>query len=84
MPARRFLLLVVSLLIASVPASAQSPTYLGKWGPPGSSPGQFQSILGLAIDSSNNVYVADPQDLAIKKFTAAGEYLTQWRVGESP
>ena len=33
--------------------------YLTQWGSPGSGNGQFEYPEGIAVDSSNNVYVAD-------------------------
>jgi hypothetical protein len=66
------LILLVSWLAVVTPLRAQNaPTY---WFQIDSSavPGGFQPRY-LALDSSNNVYVA-----AVVKFDSSGNYLTQW------
>ena len=40
--------------------------------------GQFQGPEGIAVDSSNNIYVADEGDSRVEKFGGIGNYLTQW------
>jgi DNA-binding beta-propeller fold protein YncE len=60
-----------------------SGNYLTQWGSYGSGNGQFDNPVGVAVDSSNNVYVADDgiPGSAIKrvqKFDSSGNYLTQW------
>jgi DNA-binding beta-propeller fold protein YncE len=58
--------------------------YLTQWGGPGNGNGQFNSPsessgpFGIAVDSSNNVYVADNYNNRIEKFTSNGTYLMQW------
>ena len=37
-------------------------------GPHGSGPGQFNLPLGIAVDLSGNVYVAEPENCRIEKF----------------
>src|ERR1039457_2438658 len=54
------------------------PTYLFQWGSAGSGNGQFIYPYGIAVDSSNNVYVADTDNDRIEKFDSNGNYLTQW------
>jgi sugar lactone lactonase YvrE len=41
-------------------------------------PGGLNDPRGVAVDSSNNVYVADTGNHRIVKFTQYGGYLTQW------
>jgi DNA-binding beta-propeller fold protein YncE len=59
-------------------------SYLTQWGGPGNGNGQFNSPselsgpFGIAVDSSNNVYVADTFNNRVEKFTSSGNYLTQW------
>src|SRR5665213_2358713 len=54
------LLVLADLLAVVTPLRADNPpTYLFQWGGPGTGNGQFGSPEGIAIDSSNNVYVAD-------------------------
>ena len=53
--------------------------YLTQWGSYGTSNGQFEGPSGIAVDSSNNVYVADiGNNNRIEKFSSSGNYLTQW------
>ena len=49
-----------------------------KWGSEGSGDSQFRYPLGIAVDASGNVYVADSGNHRIQKFTSAGGYITQW------
>jgi len=56
------------------------PAYLLrlKWGGPGSGDGQFNWPLGVAVDATGNVYVADGNNFRIQKFSSAGVFLAQW------
>src|SRR3972149_648556 len=54
------------------------PDYLLKWGGPGSGDGQFNWPLGVAVDATGNVYVADGNNFRIQKFSSAGVFLAQW------
>jgi hypothetical protein len=51
-------------------------SYLTQWGSTGSGNGQFEYPGGIAVDSSNNVYVVDNN--RVQKFDSNGNYLTQW------
>lgn len=55
-----------------------SGAYITTWGSEGSGNGQFMHPLGVAVDSDNDVYVADTDNHRIQKFTSAGVYITQW------
>jgi streptogramin lyase len=53
--------------------------FLAKWGSYGTTNGQFSGALGVALDASGNVFVADGgSSCRIEKFTGSGDYLTQW------
>jgi len=56
----------------------ESISFLLKWGSRGSADGQFLSPYGVAVDSSNNVYVADREKNRIQKFSSDGTFLTKW------
>jgi len=49
-----------------------------KWGTEGSLNGQFIWPRGLAIDSSDNVYVADQRNHRIQKFNSNGGFIAKW------
>ena len=48
------------------------------WGEAGSSPGQFNGVGSIDVDSEGNVYVQDKNNYRIQKFTSEGEYLLEW------
>ena len=49
-----------------------------KWGSTGTEDGQFKNPLGVAVDSSGNIYVADADNYRIQKFTSDGGFITKW------
>ena len=53
-------------------------TFITTWGYEGSGNGQFISPSGIAVDSSNNVYVSDLDDNNVQKFTSNGTFITTW------
>jgi hypothetical protein len=50
-------------------------TFMTSWGGGGSGNGQFQLLLGIDRDSSNNVYAVDQINKNIQKFTSNGTFL---------
>ncbi len=52
--------------------------FLTKWGSNGSGDGQFSFPSGLAVDSKDNIYVADTGNHRIQKFDVSGNFLTKW------
>ena len=52
---------------------------LNSWGEPGAGAGQFHVPHGIAVDRNGTVYVADRENSRVQLFTAAGEYLAEWR-----
>ncbi len=52
-----------------------------KFGSLGSGNGQFQAPNGIAIDSSNNIWVADELNSRVQKFNINGTYLSQFSTG---
>ena len=64
---------------------SSSGTFITKWGSadigsygssnPGSGNGEFTYPGGIAIDSGNNIYVADNQNDRIQKFTSTGAFV---------
>ncbi len=52
--------------------------FVTKWGSQGTADGQFEIPWGIAVDSSNNVFVADTANHRIQKFTNSGTFVTKW------
>ena len=52
--------------------------YLMEWGEPGTGPGQFDLVHGLAIDRERRVYVADRRNNRVQIFTEDGEFIEEW------
>ena len=51
---------------------------LAKWGTKGSAAGFFNNPLGVALDSSTNIYVADSGNKRVQKFDSSGNFLAAW------
>ena len=51
----------------------QSGKILSSFGRPGSFPGQFNQAHGIAVDSRDNVYIAEHRGRRIHKFTVVGQ-----------
>ena len=51
--------------------------FITKWGSVGSEDGQFIYPIGVAVDSSGNVYVADYYNHRIQKFDSNGDVYNQ-------
>src|SRR5215204_2045987 len=54
------------------------PSFVTKWGQLGESDGRFVFPMGLAVDSSANVYIADMNMDRIQKFDSDGTFSTKW------
>lgn len=59
-------------------ADGTTYSFSTQWGGPGSGNGQFNEPRGVAVDSSDNIYVADAMNNRIQKFDSSGGYLAQW------
>lgn len=66
----------LTLAIASTAEAALSKVL--EWGSPGAGDGQFQGAEGIAVDASGFVYVADPFNRRVQKFTPDGVFVTKW------
>ncbi|HTD09344.1 MAG TPA: SMP-30/gluconolactonase/LRE family protein [Solirubrobacteraceae bacterium] len=53
-------------------------------GEPGSEPGHFDWPVGVTVDSSGNVWVADTGNDRVQEFTSKGEYLSQFGSPSQP
>lgn len=65
--------------------------FLGAWGGPGRAPGHFYTPTGVATDPAGFVYVVDMAEpypgeghVRVQKFTADGQFVTQWYDGPPP
>ncbi len=56
----------------------QPPNFITKWGSRGTEDGQFFHPGAVAVDSSDNVYVADSTNHRIQKFDSDGTFITKW------
>jgi streptogramin lyase len=65
---------------ASVYQVCSSTCQAGIAGPDG---GQFDEVLGLAVDPSGNVYAVDDSDNRIQKFDSSGNFVAAWGYGVS-
>jgi hypothetical protein len=52
--------------------------YLMEWGKPGSGPGEFHTVHGIAIDAKRRIYVGDRENARIQVFDENGKFLDQW------
>jgi len=51
---------------------------VAEWGSSGTEDGQFLEPHGIAIDADSNLFVSDPSNHRIQKFTPDGTFLTGW------
>lgn len=51
---------------------------LNEWGSAGRGPGEFNVVHGIAIDSNDNIYVADRENGRIQRFDRNGQLLDIW------
>jgi sugar lactone lactonase YvrE len=70
--------LVVDRLGSRIQEFDSGGTFQSAFGALGTGNGQFTTPSGIAVDSSDNVYVADTGNNRIQKFDSTGTYLTQW------
>jgi len=78
-----FPLFLFSMFCLVSPAfSEDPPLFLLKWGGYGSGYGQFSTPIGLAVDSTGCIYVADSMNKRVQKFSPSGDFLMQIITGE--
>lgn len=51
---------------------------LKSWGEPGSGPGQFHVVHGIAVDAAGTVYVADRENCRLQLFSGEGKFVGEW------
>jgi sugar lactone lactonase YvrE len=60
------------------PAPTMAVNFVTQWGSSGSDAGYFNTPVGVAVDVTGNVYVADEANNRIQKFSGSGIYMTQF------
>ena len=53
--------------------------YLFNWGQKGSGPGEFNIPHGIALDSSQHLYVADRENNRVQVFNSSGKFIRQFK-----
>jgi DNA-binding beta-propeller fold protein YncE len=76
----RISVMALSFMIANsiLDSDAYAQVFSFKWGSQGNGDGQFDRPVGIAIDSSGNVYVTDQNNNRVQKFDRDGNFLTKW------
>jgi len=72
------LILFFFLLLSVSVTHAENYTFVTKWGSMGTDDGEFAFSYGIAVDSSDNVYVADTHNHRIQKFNSSGGFIAKW------
>ena len=70
----------VVAVVFVVPAVSEAETYnfVLSWGTYGTGDGEFYNPHGIAVDSSDNVFVTDYRNNRIQKFDSSGTFLAKW------
>jgi len=82
---KKLLVIITFSVLLLVPVGAQlafavdPPPFILKWGSNGVGDGQFSVPSRIAVDSAENVYVADSH--RIQKFDSTGTFLRMWGFG---
>ncbi|MFP4581437.1 MAG: InlB B-repeat-containing protein [Candidatus Sumerlaeia bacterium] len=58
--------------------SPEEYAFVTKWGSEGAGDGEFAGPHRVAVDDSENVYVADMGNKRIQKFDSTGAFITKW------
>jgi hypothetical protein len=53
-------------------------SFISSWGGSGTGNGQFGGPQGIAIDLTDNIYIADTLNHRIQKFNTSGTFVTKW------
>jgi hypothetical protein len=69
---------LLALLLVQTVCAVETYQMIAQWGSPGSGDGQFNYPVGIAMDASGNLYVADEKNNRIQKFDSDGGFLAKW------
>jgi Thrombospondin type 3 repeat/NHL repeat len=70
--------LALAIGLAGPALAATGYTLERQWGSYGTGDGQFDFPGSVTTDVSGNVYVADPGNYRVQKFSSTGEFITKW------
>ena len=59
---------------------AADPKFVLQWGSGGEAPGQFHSPICIAVNNSDNVFVADLNNARVQQFKNNGEFVAQFEL----
>ena len=62
----------------TVTVAASLYNFVTTWGSYGTGTGQFEDPVGVAVDTSKNVDVADNGNARIQAFSSSGTFITTW------
>lgn len=69
-----------SVLALNTTSDEDSYQFVKEWGSYGYDIGKFNNPGGIAIDSEDNIYVADSYNYRIQKFDSNGNFLKEWKL----
>jgi sugar lactone lactonase YvrE len=80
-PILAMVLFLSVMAFANNPAYGLSVSFVSSFGNTGVGDGRLEAPEGIALDSSGNLYVADPHNHRIAKFDSTGHFITQIGIG---
>lgn len=54
-------------------------SFIKQWGSRGDGPGQFAVAHGIQIDTNDNIYIADRENMRVAIFDTDGNYKSEWK-----
>ncbi len=70
--------IVASVVTLDAARSDDGAPFVSMWGSLGAEPGQFVGPFDVAVDREGFVYVTDPGNHRVQKFTRDGTFVLQW------
>jgi hypothetical protein len=75
-----FIIILPNTFAQTTSSTDESYYLIKQMGSNGTENSQFQGPSGIAVDSANNVYVADNGNYQIQKFDSNGKFITKWGI----
>src|SRR5439155_9621855 len=63
---------------------SRPPRFLLSWGRRGKAPGEFDSPIGIALDSHDQLHVTDFKNQRVQRFTSEGAFIAAFPVPAQP